>query len=193
MRRTIGMTTAVCWAMLVAIFAVACVNHNQVEGDDRLRSAGDDPRQEIEDEFGPLSEEQIAGFEREITSQYRQLNLTYVEYDRLRNAPDEQVRENHDEHRLHRKLKRRHRTLARLHEDRMWLHVSRDGPSSDDRHLAEAHRAAAEWHGERFIPGGEGIDDQDDELELLRDQIESVGPDPSELGGESETREPTSR
>ena len=161
-------------SMLVFILWGCATENDSDRSDDRQFN---DTRQQIEDEFGPLNESQIAGFEREILSQYGQLQIHYEEFDQVRNASSDEVAGDHEEHRLHRKLKRRHRTLARLHEDRMWLHVSREGPSANDRQLAEAHRAAANWHETRFRADGMGIDDQDAELEALREQIDAARPD----------------
>ncbi len=130
----------------------------------------DDMRHQIEEEFGALTDDQIEGFESELEAQYRHLRSTYERYDEARTAANEG---DHDAHRLHRKLKRRHRTLARLHEDRLWLYA-RDNQASpaDDRGLAESHRAAAKWHQDRYRDDGTGVEDQDTDLEALRDHLE---------------------
>lgn len=164
MMRTICIATTLLCALL--IFGCAANNANQAAADDN------DLRQQIEDEFGALTDEQIEGFEREIQSQYVQLQRTYEQFDEAQNAAGEG---DHDQHRLHRKLKRRHQTLARLHEDRLWLNVNRGrNATQDDRRLAEAHRSAARWHEQRFQDNGVGVEDQDSELEVIRDQLQEV-------------------
>lgn len=144
------------------------------DGDDGATHS--EMRQQIEEEFGALTDEQIDSFERELAAQYRQLELTYRDYDRLRGASPEEVEQNHDEHRTHRRLKRRHQTIARLHEDRLWLFAAEGESSSSDRHLSEAHRAAARWHEKRFDEDGQGIVEQDSELEVLRHSLHEAQP-----------------
>lgn len=160
---------------LVALLVAGCATTNDEVSDRQATS--DDTRQQIEEEFGVLTDEQIASFERELAAQYRQLELTYDAYDELREASPQEVEHNHQEHRTHRRLKRRHQTLARLHEDRMWLHAVDGQAASEDRHLAEAHRAAARWHEARFEEDGNGIVDQDSQLEVLRHSIHEAQPE----------------
>ena len=164
------------WVWAIGIFAIFCGVGCMATSGQNNHYGDDDVRSQVEAEFGPLTEEQIAGFERELETQYRQLDLAYSEYDRVRQAPPGQVKHDHEEHRLHRRLMRRHRTLARLHEDRLWLYMDRQGSQWDDRGLAEMHRAASRWHELRFRDDGEGIEEQDEELEALRRQIEGTGP-----------------
>lgn len=165
----------VSWAILsVLLLAWGCTSSTQGISDGE--APGDDVRQQIEEEFGVLTEDQIASFERELAAQYRQLELTYNDFDALRGAAPEELENSHEEHRTHRRLKRRHQRLARLHEDRMWLHAKDGRKSSEDRHLAEAHRAAASWHEERFEADGVGVVEQDSELEVLRRTIHHSQP-----------------
>ena len=162
-------------SVAVLVWSAGCAANEGERQDDVAQNQ--DVRQEVEEEFGVLTDDQIAGFEKELAAQYRQLALTYENYDRLRLAAAGEVDENHEEHRTHRRLKRRHETLARLHEDRMWLHAADGGPSSDDQHLSEAHRAAARWHDERFDDDGDGVVEQDSELEVLRNSIHDAQPE----------------
>lgn len=160
-----------CFGITVAgCGATGGINNNNEENQQN------DARQQVEEEFGAITDEQIAAFEREIVSQYRQLQMAYAEYDeRLDNAHDSAT-DDGDENRLHRRLQRRHQTLGRLHEDRMWLHVGSEGPSTDDRHLAEIHRAAARWHEEHFDDDASVLVEPDTDLEIIRDEIIRVGP-----------------
>lgn len=167
----------VLWALSIGVFvggvAVTSSGCAALESNNDDERAEVDVRGQVESEFGALDEEAIRGFERELQAQYEQLEMTYDDYDAVRRAPEGVADDDHEDHRLHRKLKRRHRTLARLHEDRMWLHVDdEDGSSVRDRQLAESHRAAAQWHDERFEDDGTGVEDQDSDLEMLREEFE---------------------
>lgn len=164
--------TALCLTMLWLISA-GCAGTNNTAGEFGEHTDSD-VRAQVEAQFGELTDDQIEAFERELNGQYDQLFVTYDRYDAVRKAPEGVAADDHDEHRLHRKLKRRHRTLARLHEDRMWLHLDGGEPSAEDRQLAQAHRGAARWHEERFREDGAGVEEQDAELELLRDQLEDA-------------------
>ena len=164
-------------SLILSVCTFACATDESANNDDN------DTRQQIEAEFGPLGDEHIAGFERELSAQYRQLQIHYDAYDQVRRAPSEQVNNDHEEHRLHRKMKRRHQTLARLHEDRMWLTIAQDGSASEDRQLAEAHRGAARWHEARFEDDGVGVEEQDAELEVLRTQFENSQLMPADTDG----------
>ena len=158
-------------AILVAGLSWGCAANSDVDTGNQEFTE----RQEIEEEFGKLDDSHVEGFERELRAQYRQLLLTYHDYDELRRAPREALDGSHDEHRVHRKLKRRHTTLARYHEDRMWLNMRNDdGESEDDRRLAKIHRGAAEWHRERFEDDGTEIQPQDEELEAMRGEFNDI-------------------
>lgn len=152
---------------VLAVVSMGCASH----GGNQNESA-DDVRQEVDSEFGELSEDHIDAFKRELQIQYRHLGTHYEEFDALRHSHS--AANTHEDHRIHRKLKRRHLTLARLHEERTWLYLDDDGPTVDDRHLAEAHRAAAKWHDERFEEDGIGVAAQDRELGTLRQRLEDA-------------------
>lgn len=157
--------------LVLAVAAGGCAALDA--GDDR---EGSEVRQEVESQFGALDDDAIEGFERELATQYEQLHMTYDEYDGLRQGARQARTGDHEDHRLHLKLQRRHRTLARLHEERMWLHIDTDDrEAARDRQLAQSHRAASQWHGDRFEDEGTGVEPQDDRLEMLREEFDRAG------------------
>ena len=156
---------------MLMVMTVGCVN--SVTGLADESGADSDDSGQVESATGGVSDKHIEGFEREIQAQYRQLKIHYRDYDKTRRAPESAVAGDHQEHRLHRKLKRRHRTLARLHEDRMWI-VDDEDQAREERQLAKAHRSAFRWHDERFEDDGRGVEPQDAKLEVLRGQFDPV-------------------
>lgn len=135
-----------------------------------LSGAGDEGtvQQEVDAEFGPLTESQVAAFEREIQTQYEQLRLTYGDYDRLRQA-DATGGQREQAAPIHQRLMRRHRQLARLHEERLWLYQGA-GPG-DDQSLAKTHRRAARWHEKQTSRNVQAVAPQDDDLANLRQDL----------------------
>ena len=149
----------------------------------------DGPRDQVEREFGPINDEQIAGFEREVQFQYRDLYRTYDKFDEVApTTPREQAEASDDDakerlERLHRQLQRRHERLAHLHQDRMWFDLRRDGPSQVDRELAEAHREAAQWHQRREAAGLASGPPYPEELQVIREVIRRQAPASEESAG----------
>ncbi|TXD38164.1 hypothetical protein FRC98_04495 [Lujinxingia vulgaris] len=128
----------------------------------------------IDEEFGPLSQEQIEGFHREILSQYSQLDLQYERFDAalaqaqqdaLVAMPAELAEE-------HERIARRHLGIARHHEDRLLLELGEGEARTNDRELAEINRALGSWHQNRSTAAQLPTEEELDPMWLLREELQ---------------------
>ena len=117
-----------------------------------------------------ISKQLLQTFEREISLQYRQLEIHYTHFDLVQNGGAHHF-DGNEEHRLHRKLMRRHRTLARHHEEKMRIYGQNSRLAEKEATLAELHRRASRWHEERFQENGQGVISEDRQLKGIRKEL----------------------
>lgn len=132
--------------------------------------------QTVDDEFGPLSQEQIAGFHREVISQYSQLDLQYEAYDAAVDQAqrDALVAMPAELAEQHERIARRHLGIARHHEDRLLLELGDDQARVSDRELAEINRALGAWHQNRSTAAQIPTEEEFDSMWLLRQELLSA-------------------
>ncbi|WP_146618169.1 hypothetical protein [Lujinxingia litoralis] len=163
--------------MVIGLGLVACVG---CQSGPRGGYGGGPPpgssAQVVDEEFGPLSQEQIEGFHRELMSQYSQLDLQYERYDEAmaRAQRDGLIAMPAEIAEQHERLGRRHLGLARHHEDRLLLELGDDEARGVDRELAEINRALGSWHQGRSTAAQIPTEEESDQLWLLREELLSA-------------------
>lgn len=130
----------------------------------------------IDEEFGPLSQEQIEGFHREMLSQYSQLDLQYERYDEalIQAQQDALVAMPAELAEEHERIARRHLGIARHHEDRLLLDLGDEQSRINDRELAEINRALGSWHQNRSTAAQLPTEGELDQMWLLREELSSA-------------------
>ncbi|RVU42668.1 hypothetical protein EA187_15890 [Lujinxingia sediminis] len=164
------------FALIALFMSTACQSGPSAVGGTGGGPIEGSTSQVIDEEFGPLSQEQIEGFHREILSQYTQLDLQYERYDAalIQAQQDALVAMPAELAEEHERIARRHLGIARHHEDRLLLELGDDQARTNDGELAEINRALGSWHQNRSTAAQLPTEEEIDQMWLLREELMSA-------------------